>query len=365
MNSSIEFSQSSYLIQGDSTWIDFLYAGDELRLSKKNWGLYERVTLKVSYGLDSLKKAFILGQQPSDTIVLYIADEDRNISVSGETKIVGTAYLPQAGIKPAFVDGNYYKGIERIIDGSIKYSERMLPSINKRLLETIFDNTKDEQANTNKNIPKILRSSFFSETYHIKNEQPIVLSDVDLNGNIIIQSDSSIKISRDANLNNIICIAPQVHVEAGFKGAIQIFAKDSIYIANDCEFQYPSSLVVYSKNEESSSKLSLGKNVNFSGTILFYEDQRSNVPNMVEFYDNVKIKGDVLIFGLLKYHKNLNIEGATYCYRFINQTNMTMYENYLIDITLDRNSLNPFFVRSSILNKKDNLLKHQIVKWLD
>lgn len=364
-NSVISFMQSSYLPLGDTTVLDFFYKGDSIQFSKQNWGLYELVKVQVKYGPDSLKKAFILGQDYHDTTVLYVPDEDRNLSVSGTTKIVGNAYLPQAGIKPAFVDGNYYKGIEKIVEGTIKYSEREIPPINKNLLNTIIDLDIYQKSNTKDIIPRYLSNSFFNQTYSINFQQPILLSDVHLDGNIIIRSDSSITINSNTILNNIICIAPKVYIESNFNGSIQVFAQDSIVVGNDCVFLYPSSLVLLPKETHSRSRLSLGKNIFLSGTVLLYENKRSNIPHIIEFDENANITGDLIAFGLLKYNKKFMVHGTTYCYRFINQTNTTMYENYLIDITLNRKALNPFFVRSSIWNLAPSEYKNKIVKWLD
>lgn len=366
-NSVLSFAQSSYLPEGDTSMIDFLYAEDSIHISKKKWGLYDIVTVHVSYKADSLYKAFMLGRTYLDSTVLYVADEDRNLSVSGETKIKGNAFIPQAGIRPVFVDGNFYKGIEKIIDGESLFSERTLPELDQTRLARIYkleESNKSQQAMDNSAIEF---NSFLNETKYIKSEQPIVLNNENWKGNIIIQSDSSIRIGTSSRLNNVICIAPRVHIDANFKGSIQVFAQDSISVSKDCQLLYPSSLVLYPPNDNTGARSSIhiDKNVSIAGTVLLYEDERSDTPHLIEIDDQVKIQGDLIAFGLIKYAENLLVEGATYCYRFVRQTNTTLYENYLIDINLDRTTLNPFFLQSAVWNKDINTIKHQVLIWLD
>lgn len=355
--------QSNYFHEGDTTLTDFLYTGDSLHLSNRQWGLYDVVTVRARYHMDSLRKAFYIGKELQDSLVLYVADEDRNLSVSGETKIVGNASIPQAGIKPAFVDGNFYKGIKKIVDGKIAYSERTLPAIDENRLKNIFETSFNP--NTIQELASTVHQSFYQDSYIIAEQAPLVLDNVQLHGKILITSDSSITIRANADLKDIICIAPYIRVEAGFSGNIQLFAQDSMRIEKDCRFSYPSSLVLFPPYKGANARLSLGKNTDFSGTVLLYEKERRDVPNLLELEENVKITGDLIAYGMLKYKAPLQVIGSTYCYRFVTQTQSTLYENYLIDITLDRRQLNPFYLKSPLWQNQHVKSKNQIVSWLE
>jgi hypothetical protein len=361
LESATNWSKSNYFSYTDTLITDFLYAEDSIFIQKSAWGLYDVVTIRAKYKQDSLTQAFLLGMEALDTTVLYVADEDRNLSVSGETKIEGTVFIPQAGIKPTYVDGNFFKGKEEIVEGKITYSERNLPTIGEERLQHIF-NIEPELSTGYLEQSKF---SFFNRTYYHYESQPIYLIATQLTGNIIIKSDSLISIAKDCQLEHIICIAPIIKIEAGFQGNIQAFAQDSILVEKDCRLTYPSSLVVFAPNEDHPSGIRIADNVQVAGTVLLYETERSMVPHILELGKDVQITGDVIAFGLLKYKYLLTVNGSTYCYRFVTQTQTTLYENYLIDVTLNRKALSPFFIKTPIWQQQDNKTLNSIVAWVN
>lgn len=364
LSSGITLVSSNFFPLSDTVLTNFIYTDDSVRISKEHWGLFDLVTVRAGYKQDTLRKALLLGKELSDSMVMYIADEDRNISVSGETKIIGQAFIPQAGIKPAFVDGNFYKGLEKIVDGKISYSNRELPTVSTERLEAIYQSLSDLD-NSSANLSSIVQQSFFEDRFLMYQSAPILLSDRNLKGKIIIQSDSAITISSNCNIQNIICIAPYVKIEDNFSGSLQAFAKDSISIGKNCVLNYPSALVLNPTKAEQANALKIGDRTKIAGTILLYENERSIVPHLVELGENLEIEGDLIAFGLLKYKSPLYVSGSTYCYRFVTQTVTTMYENYLIDVTFDRLALNPFIVRSAIWQETQLNTPNRIVTWLN
>ncbi|PIG98215.1 hypothetical protein CS542_06460 [Pedobacter sp. IW39] len=51
--------------------------------------------------------------------VLYLSDEDRPVSVSGKTLLIGNGMLPKAGIKQSYAEGKPYTGIKQLLDGKL------------------------------------------------------------------------------------------------------------------------------------------------------------------------------------------------------------------------------------------------------
>lgn len=361
LDSGITLGLSNDLPYGNTVLRDILLLEDSLHLSKQMWGLYDVTTVIAYNGNDSLSASFMVGMTNTDSTVLYLADEDRNLSVSGETRIRGQAYLPAAGIKPAFVDGSFYKGKEEIVEGVKKTSDRQLPPVyNDRLLHLLNQDNSLPEAFSQAAIQR----SFYGPTSSIHVKTPLFLEDSTLKGNIILQSDTLLEIGSSSSLTDIICIAPVVRIKSGFKGRLQVLATDSLVVEDGCTLAYPSTLALYPKANETICRLSIGKNSTIQGSVLLYESTRSSTPHLLELGEEVQVSGDLIAFGMLKYHKPLRVQGSTYCYRFITQTPSSLYENYLIDATLDRGAQHPYFLKAMIWQNPPATSTYQIINWL-
>src|SRR5690606_35636940 len=110
---------------------------DSISLQQEKWGLFTLAAIKSFKNQDTLRKAFLIGREThQDKTVLYLADEDRPLSVSGSARITGETLLPKAGIRQAYVEGRPYSGKE-LVYGTIKDSDRKLPSLNEEILSGI------------------------------------------------------------------------------------------------------------------------------------------------------------------------------------------------------------------------------------
>jgi len=364
MEAGIHLGTSSYLPIGDTTIQDFLTAGDQLWITKKHWGLFDVVTVVAKQYQDSLQKAFLIGPNETDSTVLYLMDEDRNLSVSGKTIIQGTAYLPKSGIKPAFVEGKYYEGVEKIVEGKIVESTNKLPEINTDRLQSIYS-MLEKKSTIIKNWNGDRRVSFFSSSQFLYDSHPININLDTLSGNIMIISDSLISISNANYIENAICIAPVIRVSEGFVGKIQLFALDSISIGKNSKLQYPSSIVLKAETNSDQKQIRIDNNVQIEGNIVLYEEKKSDIPHMIDFGENNKIYGDILCYGLLKYKKPLTVFGSVACYRFVTQTTQSLYENYLIDIVFDRYKRSKYYVNGFLKHNDSDRINNKVVCWLN
>ncbi|RYY12566.1 MAG: hypothetical protein EOO04_33400, partial [Chitinophagaceae bacterium] len=85
-------------------------AKDSALLEKKSWGIYEIGAVKCWINSDTASNVFMIGSALEDSLkVLYLTDEDRPMSITGESLIKGTAYLPKSGIKAGYVESYGYK----------------------------------------------------------------------------------------------------------------------------------------------------------------------------------------------------------------------------------------------------------------
>jgi cytoskeletal protein CcmA (bactofilin family) len=336
---------------------------DSVLLLKKSWGIYESATVKSWIGIDTLKKAFLIGSALTDTLkVLYLADEDRPMSISGKSLIKGTAYLPKSGIKAAYVESSGYND-KTLVYGKIKDSGRALPDPDAALMKNLQDllsgslDYKEQQKGSTSgrstDLPDTLTNSFFNPVKRIlAGKQALILSGIRASGNVIISSDSLIVVAADASLDGIILAAPQVRIESNFKGNVQVLASDSIMVGDSVTLDYPSALMVL-KNDTAKfqAKISVGKNSVISGQLFAWEKERSLLMPIIFIAEHSLIKGEVWSQGYVALSKTSEVRGSVSAIRLMARVSLAIYENYLIDVRLDKSRLPKYYLSSKLLNK--------------
>lgn len=336
---------------------------DSIELTKKSWGIFDLAILKTFVQQDTLKRTFLIGNE-TDSIALYLSDEDRPLSVSGQTKITGDVLLPKSGIRQSYAEGKPYAGGKQLIyNGKISNSKRTLPNLDEELLKKLKTNLENSNEKLSSFANKDLKVSFLDSTTYLKLPQYSILSDVSLKGNIVLYADSSITITSSAHLDNVQLYAPVIKVEEGFKGNCQLFARDSIVVANQAVFEYPSVLgVIRTDKSGTQPKIALGNQVRFNGIIFSYEDKRSALQTMISLGKNTKVKGEVYSTGLFKIEKESSVEGKVSCNRFIMQSPVTLYENFLIDVAFNRKARSEYYLSSPLFKAKK---QNKVLKWLN
>ncbi|WP_199119344.1 hypothetical protein [Pedobacter sp. ASV28] len=336
---------------------------DSLVIGRKLWGIYELAQLQVFIFQDTIKKSFLIGTEP-DSVALYLSDEDRPISISGNTKIVGNVLLPKSGIRQSYAEGKPYTGDQLIYKGTIGNSERILPPLKKEILAKLTSNFEEGGKGKWPILKhKRLKVSFLDSTQYINLPKVAILQDVELEGNMVLYADSVVTISASAQLNGIQLYAPIIKVEKGFKGNCQLFASDSIIVANQTIFTYPSALgIIKMEHSVDQPQISLGDEVQFNGIIFSYEEKRSLMQTLIALGKNTQVKGEVYSTGLLKLEKEVSIIGKTSCNRFIMRTPTTLYENFLIDVNFNRKARSSYYLSSRLFDDKR---KNQVLKWVE
>ena len=336
---------------------------DSLILKKELWGVHELGMVKAFELRDTLKRSFLVGNAFLDSNVLYLADEDRPLSLSGKTVLTGNAQLPKSGLKQSYVDGKPYEGKE-LIKGKITGSSRNVPPLNEKLIQQIEQNFKPEHGLLFKLRDSMVNSFFNAVKLYQLDLNQLTIENTKLRGKIILVSDTVVTIAATAVLEDIQVYAPSIIVSPGFKGSCQLFARDSIIIGKDCAFNYPSFAGVFKKEDSKiQSKISIAEGVTFSGILMSYEKKRSDLQTMISLGAKSMLRGEVFSTGYIKMDKGITVYGKVYAKRFIMQTPATLYENYLIDITLNRNLLSKYYL-SSILFKNESAEK-KVLKWLN
>nr|WP_162989043.1 hypothetical protein [Pedobacter schmidteae] len=344
---------------------------DSVWLEKQAWGIYELGLVKAWIGVDTLQKAFLIGAKPADTLkVLYLADEDRPLSISGKSLVKGTAFLPKSGIKAAYVENSTYTD-KTLVYGAIKDSGRALPEPESGVLKYAMElidmlTEKDKHAETLVQLDKDSTvNSFYAPVRKIRLDiDRSELSGVAARGNIMIFSDSALVIDSSTKLDKVILVAPYVQIKEGFKGNVQVFATDSIALGNKVQLDYPSALLVL-KNDTAKFqvRISIGKDCSIAGQLLAYEKERSQLMPLIALGEGTVVKGEVYVRGYLNMHRRAAIKGSVSLIRFMARTSSSLYENYLIDVELNRPALSRYYLSSKLFNGEAT--QNKVLCWLE
>lgn len=357
----------NYTDSDSSIYIDlFNEQKDSLKLFKKSWGIFDVATVASFTVRDTLKKSFFIAlNADKDLSAIYLVDEDRPLSISGTTRITGEAFVPKAGIQQAFVEGKKFTGT-KLVNGAIKNSGHSLPPLNNKTLKEIEDKLSNTLNTTSiTSLPDTLYNSFFEPTriIRISNKKPVLNSVV--KGNVLVLCDTVLTITKYADLQDILIYAKAIVIQENFKGSCQLFAQDSIIAKKSTEFKYPSCLgLIKSAKNISQAKISLAENCLFSGIIFTQETKENESQSLISIDKNSMIIGEVYANSLLKFESPVNIFGKVSCKRFIVQTPTTLYENYLIDLTINRLKRSKYYLSSKLFSGTKNS-ENQILKWLN
>jgi len=351
---------------------------DSVSLEKNSWGLYDLGVAKAFQQRDTLFKTFLVASviDSAKWAALYLIDEDRPLSVSGKTMVRGTAFIPKAGIKEAYVDSKAYEGNKRLVIGKEKNSDKVLPVLESERIEKLGTPEKSyPNPDTTFTLQDSFNQSFLRPAKVIGFKKKVIaLSGIRLTGHIVLLSDTTVTIDSTAKLNHVLIFARVIIVRKGFQGNCQLFARDSITVERGCRFDYPSALVVLRPAKESVPKgrpatkgsqprVSIGENTIVRGTVISWEKEQSQAQTMIDLGKNTKVYGQVYAKGIVRLKDGAEVNGSVFTNRFVYQTAYTLYENYLINVKIDAQGLSRYYLTSDLIPVAGK--KKKILQWLE
>jgi hypothetical protein len=343
---------------------------DSVTLQRLSWGIYDIGVARAFIQKDTLYKTFTFANiiDSSKWAALYLMDEERPFSLSGKTTIRGDAYIPESGVKEAYIDNKAYEGDKRLIIGKKHISAKKLPVLDEQRLKQLEQLIGQERSGDSTFLANdSIQQSFLKPTRFISFKKNIqTIQDIYLSGNVVLFSDTSITIDSTAKLNNILIFARSISVKSGFHGNCQLFATDSIRVDSNCRFDYPSCLgILRFKTEKVSAqaKITLGNNAAFNGLIFTYEKTDNPKKPLIGIGKNVKLKGQIYSQGILELKDHSEVDGSVFTSRFYYQNSFTLYENYLINATIDSKALAPYYLTSELIPVAKK--RKKVLQWLE
>jgi len=353
--------------RNEKTFSIFNQDNDSVSLRKINWGVFDVGVTKAFIQKDTLYKTFFIAHtiDSSKWAALYIVDEDRPVSLSGTTTIRGNAYLPKAGVQQAYVNNLAYKGDKRLVIGNKYLSTKLLSPLDPKRISQLSDCF---MLQGDSSIRKDSISRSFLKPIKIVDfkKRAVELKNTTLAGNIMLCSDTTVTIDSTATLDNVLVFARGIIVKNGFHGKCQLFATDSINVGKRSHFEYPSCLgIVRSKQPKvnSQAKIIVKDSSVFNGLIFTYEKTKTDMKPLVTIGKRDTVRGLIYSQGILELNDNAVINGSVSTKRFLYRTAFTLYENYLINVTLDSKALSSYYLTSEMMPVSEKNKK--ILQWIE
>jgi hypothetical protein len=338
---------------------------DSICLYAKQWGFWNLLSVKAMYGRFKQERTFFYANAFSvnDTMqaALYLRDNQNMLVLAGSSLLKGDCYLPQAGVRPGVLEGKPYDKKEMIIGKQLKSTDQ-LPNIDSIILNKVFNLLDTAYLRTHCTLlsntlkeNEVYTQSFTQATglIYLKGKQN--LKSAIISGNIIVYSDVEINIDKSAQLKDVIVIAPIVRLEKGFTGSLQVFSTDSLIVEQGVKLSYPSVLFNY-QSEELDGKLMIKQGAEINGAIIAMDKSQDDKNAKVEIQKNVTIRGMVWVEGYLQF--NASIIGHVFTHKFIWNTTASLYENHLLDASIDATSLQKQYLYPTLFpSAKLQLLK--------
>ena len=182
-----------------------------------------------------------------------------------------------------------------------------------------------------------LQNSFDKKTKVFQKNGVVELFQTTLKGNIIIESDSIIKVGNSAILEDIILIAPTVEIAEGFKGNAQVFATKKIDVAKNCKLNYPTSLVVFDAGEK--GLISVSESSTVKGVVSYFKknSKKETYKANVFLGNNTVLSGELYSAGSLELRGQ--VHGSVYTNWFIVNQSGSVYMNHIYNGAIDSEKL--------------------------
>ncbi len=336
---------------------------DSLTIEKYWWGLFQVGTVKTFKTFTNKRieyqKAKLFGSplKAEQKAALYLKDNNQPLALAGKTIIKGDVYLPRAGAKRAYVNGQGFVGT-KLFDGKQNQSKRYIPKPNEAPFLPIINYFVNGFPKSNTQLQDTIRQSFYDETLIIQNDI-IYLDKQYIQGKVMLMADSLIYISPKCHLENVIVIAPYILIDKGFQGQIQAFASKFIRIGENVNLEYPSITMVL-KTEPLNylqENFIIEKNSRVKGLVGIYQFKKQETPKI----PTLIIKENATITGQVYTNEKVNLKGTIHgnitCAGFRTQAAASIYDNHLFNITIDNsqrpiNYISPAFLEKTKVNEE-------------
>ncbi len=345
-------------IENNNDVVDIFDDGLKCRFAKSKWGLFEKLTTKAFFKNDTIEKTILIGAASDNkNLALYLCDWGEELKISGNTSIKGDLNLPLKKIKTINILGNSQINKPKA-NGNIFSSNQNLPKLDYAIQnqngKSIFFSEVRSQG--------YIFNDFKNSPLTIELEKGDKLTNLQLKGNIILNSKDTLYIDKYAKIQDVIIKAPKVVFERGFVGSLQVFADKEIIVEENVILQYPSSLAIISENNIDQKKIEINGDSQIYGALILdgksFDEKENNEINLDE---ETLVVGDLYCNGKLELKGK--ITGSVYAHKLKLETKSGNYENVILNTVIDATSIPINYARLPILSNK-NEQTYEVIKEL-
>jgi hypothetical protein len=314
---------------------------DSVTIEKTWWGLFQVGTVEAFKTFPeqqiAYRKAIMYGSQlkREQQAALYLRDNNQPLALAGKTIIKGDVFLPRAGAKRAYINGQGFSEMQ-LFEGKQQQSKRYIPKLNETPFLPIIKYLVKGFPNSNARLSDTLRQPFYENTTII-HDNIIYLDKQYIKGKVMLMADSLVYISPNSYLENVIIIAPYILIDKGFKGQIQAFASKFIRVGKGVTLTYPSITMVLKTAETPTitQNIIVEKNAIIHGLVGVYQFNKTDLPSIpsLALQENTTVIGQV--YSNEKLYLQGNIFGNVTCAGFRVQAAASIYDNHLFNTTID------------------------------
>jgi cytoskeletal protein CcmA (bactofilin family) len=356
----------------DTVSVDFQKNENQsIKVNLSGWGIFEKAFVVSQFRKKIFKKTAIIGTliNSEDSPTLFLQETQNPLTIVGKTTIKGNVFLPTQGVKAGYIAGNSYYG-SQLIYGSLKNSTTALPKLNSRTIESLSFYLKDykplkpeDYINLDSN--QRIAVSFKENTKGSYSKNAIVLQNREITGNIIIKSDTLIRVKNTAILKDMILIAPNVEIEDGVVGNFQVIASKRITLGKMCKLNYPSALVLYQDNKTSPSlvsstifenKIFIDSGSIIRGSVLYFQTKEiSDFQTQIVLEKDSRIKGQVFCNG--NFELRGTVSGSVYTKQFMANQAGSIFVNHIYDGVIENENIPAVYGGILLENEPKTIMK--------
>ena len=296
--------------------------------------------------------------------------EDTNtpLVVAGSTKVVGKAILPRQGVKAGNIVGNYYQG-SQLIYGAISNTASKKPSISNEKLtylqSLLFRSIPINSAQELSLDQNYIAHTFQAQPRWLYRRGNITLGNQSISDNIIIKSDSLIRVTAFAKAKNIVLVAPHIIIEKNVTGNFQAIASKSILLEENTSLSYPSALILVEnpdlKDERTTqhSGIVMKESASIDGSVVHLSQNTEHIKApKISIEEGALVRGEIYSKEWLELFGT--IQGTVFTHQLAARVRGSIYKNHLFNATINATQL-PKEFGGLTLSKANKT----IVQWVD
>ncbi|MCU0431795.1 MAG: hypothetical protein MUF42_17690 [Cytophagaceae bacterium] len=352
--SGIEWLLASTSAEASSQYVDLFGQGsDSVLLQQRYWGAYSLLSSTAMSAGAQVHQMALCGAALSadESTALYLADLGRPLHVCGNTRLQGTSYLPEAGIRHGYIQGRGYTG-SSLLYGTSRRSQASLPPLQGKALEALHQYRYAAATMSAADLPDTLHHSFSDSTLVIDGGKNLRLGNVHWTGNLVIRADSLLVVGAGATLNQVLLIAGSIVLEPQVRGAFQAFASDSLVVKKGVALSYPSVLGLCRQRSYTFQPfVRVEEGASVKGFVFSWVAPAvvADLKTWIDLRPNSLVEGEVYAEGNAQLAGE--VRGSVYCFRIVLRSPSASYENHLLDAVVDAKARSPLWVSHALMEK--------------